>query len=161
MSKIIVLLIGLLFISFQITLLNLFSIRGVKPDLVVLFVVARAVVEGPTAGVAWGFTLGFILDALSGGLAGMGALAYSLAGFISGQIGLGKSPTRVRYMIVLALGTAASFAVFFYFLQPWNRTGWLQPLLSDTVPSMFYTWCLGSIWILSPFTHLSAGKKHG
>lgn len=155
------LLTGLLFVLLQITLLNLLSIRGVKPDLIVLFVVGRSLAEGPTAGVAWGFGLGLLLDGVSGGLTGLGALAYSLAGFFSGQIGPGKNITRLRYLWVLALGAAVTFAIFYYFREPWNVVGWTEPILRRALPGVIYTWCIGMIWVLSPFAHLKTEKGRG
>ena len=161
MSQIKVLLTGLLFILLQITLLNLITIQGIKPDLIVLFVVGRALAEGPTAGIIWGFGLGLLLDTISGGPTGLGALAYSMAGFTSGQIGSGRTRTQLRYLITLALGAAVSFGVFYYFQQPWNVIGWGEPLLTATLPGILYTWILGLIWILTPFAQFKENRGHG
>ncbi len=161
MSQIKVLLTGLLFILLQITLLNIVTIQGIKPDLIVLFIVGRALAAGPTAGVIWGFCLGFLLDTISGGPTGLGALAYSLSGFISGQIGSGRTKTQLRYLITLALGAVVSFGVFYYFREPWNIIGWTKPLLTSTLPGIIYTWALGLIWVLTPFAQFKEKKGRG
>ena len=158
MSQVRTLLTGLLLILLQITLLNLLSIKGIRPDLIVLFVVSRALAEGPTAAVAWGFGLGLALDIVSGTQPGLGALAYSLAGFCCGQISSGKGITWLRYIATLLLGAVITFAIFFYFREPWNQVGWTEPLLAYTIPGVIYTWCLGLIWALSPFSSLKTGK---
>ena len=120
MSQLKHLLLGLLFILLQITLLGLISIKGVRPDLIVLFVVGRALSGGPTAGLMWGFGIGLLLDAVSGTQLGLGALAYTLAGFVSGQFSSAKGTSRTRYISALAFGTLLSFTIFQYFREPWK-----------------------------------------
>jgi rod shape-determining protein MreD len=161
MSQLKNILIGLFLVLLQITLLNLLTIRGVKPDLVILFVIARALVEGPTAGIAWGFGFGLLLDTISGGLTGLGALAYSLAGFIAGKIGPGTIMSRLRYLSVVTLCTSVTFSVFLYFRQPWDTVGWAEPILTNTMPSIIYTWLLALVWIYSPFGRLPAIRDRG
>jgi rod shape-determining protein MreD len=150
---------GILFVVLQITLLNLLTIRGVKPDLVVLFVVARALADGPSAAVAWGFGLGILLDAVSGGLMGFASLTYSLAGFIAGQIGYGRIVTRPGFLMASAIGALVVYGLTFYFYLPWQTIGWVKPFLSVTIPGIGYTLILALIWILGPFSHFSGDNK--
>jgi rod shape-determining protein MreD len=161
MSQLKNILIGLLFVLLQITLLNLLSIKGIKPDVIVLFIIARALAEGPIAGIVWGFLFGLLLDTISGGLTGLGALAYSLAGFIAGKIGPGMTLSRLRYLSIAALCITATFSVFFYFRQPWDTVGWAEPILTNALPSIVYTWLLALLWIYSPFGRLPTVKERG
>ena len=154
-------LIGLLLVLLQFTLLNLLTIRGIKPDLIVLFIISRALMEGPTAGMIWGFFFGLLLDTISGGLTGLGALAYSLAGFLAGKLGPGTALSRLRYLSIVAVSTSVTLLVFFYFRQPWDAVGWTEPILTNTLPSIIYTWLLALIWIHSPFGHLPMVRERG
>lgn len=154
-------LIGLFLVLLQITFLNLLTIRGIKPDLVILFIIVRALVDGPTAGILWGFGLGLLLDTVSGGLTGLGALAYSLAGFIAGKIGPGTIMSRLRYLLVALICTVVTFSIFLYFRQPWDTIGWAEPILTNTLPGIAYTWLLALIWIYSPIGHLPMIKDRG
>lgn len=158
MSQLKHVLVGFLFILLQITLLDLLSIKGVRPDLIVLFVAGRALSRGPTVGVMWGFGMGLILDAVSGGQFGLGAFAYTLTGFISGQFSSEKGTSRTRYLSALALGAALAFLVMMYFREPWDKIGWTEPFLIRALPGAFYTWFIGLVWVHSPFAHLKAGK---
>ena len=151
---------GLLFILLQISVLNLISIRGIRPDLIVLFVVWRALIEGPTGGVVWGFGLGLLLDTFSGGPIGLGALAYSLTGFLSGQISSEKGISRLRYATSLALGAGICFFIFLYFREPWDQTGFVRSIILYTLPGILYTWCIGFVWVLSPFSRLRSEKGY-
>ncbi len=150
---------GIIFVVLQITLLNLLTIRGVKPDLVVLFVVSRALADGPSAGVAWGFGLGLLLDAVSGGLMGFAALTYSLAGFVAGQMGGGGIVTRPRYLTAAATGALVVYGLIFYFYLPWQKVGWAEPFFSATLPGIIYTSMLALVWILGPFSHFGGDSK--
>lgn len=159
MNRISALLLGLLCVLLQITLVRIISIHSVRPDLIVVFVVWQALISGPTLGVVWGFGLGLLLDAVSGGVAGLGSLVYAVAGFVGGQFKAGKIPTRPRFLISLPLATSAEFALLFYFCEPWKEIGYLQPLLLHSLPGVLYTCCLGFIWTLIPWARFSSGKS--
>lgn len=161
MSRFLTLLIGILFIILQSTLVNLIAIQSIKPNLVVIFLVGRSLMEGPTAGVLWGFGLGFLLDALSGGVMGMASLSYSVTGFICGYMGFGKVITRVYYLGVLALGVIVVHIIFLYFGEPWQSAGVAATFLRRTLPAILYSWCLGFFWMISPFSRFGSEKKRG
>jgi rod shape-determining protein MreD len=153
------LLIGLLVVILQITLVNLIAFFNVKPDLIMIFLAARALLKGPTAGVMWGFGMGLLLDALSGGLMGLGSLVYSLSGFICGQIGANKISGRLHYLLALLLATLVAHALLLYFTEPWREIGLLAPLIQQYLPGVGYTMILGAVWMFSPFTPFHEEKK--
>jgi rod shape-determining protein MreD len=70
--------IGLL--SVQTTLLDIFSLGGVTPDLALIFVVYCGVHFQRNGGVGAGVIIGFVQDCLSGGLLGINTLSKGLAG---------------------------------------------------------------------------------
>jgi hypothetical protein len=105
--------------------------------------------------------LGFCLDAVSGGLTGMGSLAYSVAGFIAGQVGAQKMVGRVHFMFALAFSVIAVYLIFLYFGEPWKDEGLLIPLVKRTLPGMIYTYGLGLLWMISPFCRFWGEKRRG
>jgi len=127
--RIILLFLGLF--VFQTTLLNAFSIYGVRPDLVLILAVYCAIILEEDAGVAMAFALGFVQDCLSGDLLGVNTLSKSLIGFTFANLktklvleGLGPISTflvlaslfdgLVYYLVSLFLFKAhLSFGVFF------------------------------------------------
>jgi len=70
-----------LLLSFQTTLLDLFSVYGVRPDLALILTVYCAIILGEYPGIAVAMTIGFLQDCLSGGLLGVNTLSKSLIGF--------------------------------------------------------------------------------
>jgi rod shape-determining protein MreD len=161
MNRFLLSLLGLLFVVLQITLANLISVFGIKPDFIVLFVIVRSLLEGPTAGVVWGFSLGFLLDAASGGILGLGSLIYCLAGFISGQIGAKKYTNWVHYIVALAVVVPAVHSLFFYLHEPWQQIDLLRLIFLRLLPSVVFTWILGFFWMLSPFSRFKSEKRRG
>jgi rod shape-determining protein MreD len=161
MIRFLTLLTGLLFVVLQISLASLISIRTIRPDFIVIFIVTRALMEGPTAGVVWGFGLGFLCDAVSSGLIGLGSMAYSVVGFLAGQVGNGKVVGRFHYLIALLSGSVAAHLIFFYFTEPWKEIGLVEPILLRVIPGILLTGFLGLLWMLSPFLRFSAERKRG
>lgn len=143
---------GALLVILQISVLNLLTINGVKPDIVMIFLVIHALAEGPIAGVIWGFSLGFFLDAAGSGMMGVASLTYALSGFVVGQIGAGKVGVTIqRYLISLAIASLISNGIFMYFYQSWESNSFWGLFLFKAMPVVLYTWLLGLIWILTPF----------
>ncbi len=70
-----------LIFSLQTTLLDLFSIGGITPDLALILTVYCATLLRKNGGIAMGFGLGFVQDCLSGGVLGINTLSKSLIGF--------------------------------------------------------------------------------
>jgi len=70
--------IGLL--SVQTTLLDIFALGGVTPDLALIFVVYCGVHFQRNGGIGAGVIIGFVQDCLSGGLLGINTLSKGLAG---------------------------------------------------------------------------------
>jgi len=70
------------------TTLARFLVRGsVAVDLVLVAVVYVSLTSGPVTGMLTGTFAGLIQDALSGGVIGIGGLAKTIVGFVSGIIG--------------------------------------------------------------------------
>ncbi len=70
--------------ALQLTLIPFISIKGIVPDLIVIYVVMFALRYGQLKGTFFGFVVGFIFDLISGGLVGSAMFAKTLAGFVAG-----------------------------------------------------------------------------
>ncbi len=77
------------------------EIRGVKPDLVLLLLIAGTLIYGNRTGLIWAFIGGIALDVFSGGPMGASSLALMAAVLVAG---LGHR-TLSRYNILVPLGT--------------------------------------------------------
>lgn len=88
------------------TVLAPFRLGGVRPDLLVIAVVAVAMAAGPTSAACFGFAAGLVADLLFARPVGVSALVYTGVGFAVGvlRVYLVSSPVWVH----LALAGAAS-----------------------------------------------------
>ncbi len=69
----------------QILFINLFSINGVRPDFLIIFILYFAVNFGSFRGTIAGFTIGILAGLFNNGLStGVLPLIYSIVGYTSG-----------------------------------------------------------------------------
>jgi rod shape-determining protein MreD len=85
------------------------GVFGGRPDLVTLVVVCLAFLDGPTTGAISGFCGGLVVDALSMGPMGIGALVRTLTGFAAGFVERTVFAGSVLTpMVAVAVATAGS-----------------------------------------------------
>jgi rod shape-determining protein MreD len=91
-----------------------FVIRGtVAVDLVLVVVVYVALTEGPVTGLLSGTVAGLAQDALSTGIIGIGGLAKTLVGFLTGIVGTQFIVAQpLPRFVVFVAATAVHAAVF-------------------------------------------------
>ena len=85
MKLLIYVFIGLILLLVQLTVIELVSIRGAVPNLLVIFLIYFVQVAQRTKTIVFAFLLGVIQDLLTCGVPGVYALAKSVAGFIAGR----------------------------------------------------------------------------
>jgi rod shape-determining protein MreD len=92
----------------QSTLLAELRLAGVRPDLLVLAVVAVAVATDPVTGAGFGFVAGLVADLLFDLPVGVSALVYTAVGFAVGTVRVYL--TSHHPLVHLVLAGAASLA---------------------------------------------------
>jgi rod shape-determining protein MreD len=100
-------------IILQTTLARFFVRGSIAIDLVLVAVIYVGLTAGPVSGLLAGTFAGLAQDALSGGVIGIGGLAKTVVGFLSGIIGtqLIVTNTLPRF-VVFFLATAAHQLLF-------------------------------------------------
>lgn len=82
-------------------------------DLVLIVVVYVGIKSGPVTGLLAGTVAGLIQDALSGGILGIGGLAKTVVGFMSGVLGTQFIVTApLPRFVLLLVATAVHTAIF-------------------------------------------------
>lgn len=90
------------------TVLAPLRVGGVRPDLLVIAVIAVAMVDGPVTAAVFGFAAGLVADLLFANHVGVSALVYTVVGF---GMGVGRAwITSNSTLLHLLLAGAASFA---------------------------------------------------
>ena len=100
-------------IGVQTTLATTVFRGGSAIDLVLIVVVYIAIKSGPSTGLLAGTVAGLIQDALSSGVLGIGGLAKTIVGFVSGVLGTQFIVTAPlpRFLLLMA-GTALHAIIF-------------------------------------------------
>ncbi|MDP8240742.1 MAG: rod shape-determining protein MreD [Candidatus Hatepunaea meridiana] len=144
---------GVIVLIAQIGLSPLLEISGVKPDLLMIFVMLLMVRNGAYAGLIAGFMAGIAQDLISIGITGVLALAKSTIAFWLGRL-LGGQDTSLKptgWFLLLSLASLVhNFFVSLFLLQG-SDIGLFEYLIKNVIPSSLYTGIIGYIWILLPF----------
>ena len=96
----------------QLTVIGRLPVPGAAPDLVLVLVVAFALAEGPMSGLVTGFLAGLLADALSVHELGRLALAYAVAGYVTGMLQDDTDRSTLQPFGAVLLGALAAVGVF-------------------------------------------------
>lgn len=96
----------------QLTVVGRLPVPGAAPDLVLVLVIAFALAEGPMSGMVTGFVAGLLADGLSTHELGRLALAYALAGYLTGMLQDETDRSTLQPFGAVALGGLVSLAAF-------------------------------------------------
>jgi len=100
-------------IALQTTLATMMFRGGTAIDLVLIVVVYVSIKSGPSTGLLAGTVAGLIQDALSSGILGIGGLAKTVVGFLSGVLGTQFIVTApLPRFLLLLVATALHAAIF-------------------------------------------------
>ena len=103
----------LIAIALQTTLSTLGFGSGTSIDLVLIVVVYIGIKSGPSTGLLAGTVAGLIQDALGAGVLGIGGLAKTIVGFLSGVLGTQFIVTApLPRFLLLLIGTALHAAIY-------------------------------------------------
>ncbi|NLW25778.1 MAG: rod shape-determining protein MreD [Clostridia bacterium] len=136
-------LLGFFALILQSTILNEFTIAGVKPDLLLIFTVYFALIKGPGEGAGAGFLLGLIEDLYSAKYIGLNALCKLIIGILVGF--LEKRLYKENFFVpMMALFVASLLHTFLYFVFS-NFVGYPIPIVflaKIILPFALYNTCL-------------------
>ena len=133
---------GLGVLLLQILLSEFLTIRGLRPDFMLIFVLIVSLRSGSLAGVAAGFSLGLMEDLLSAGsLLGLAPLTKSLTGFMVGRLqGRYITMNPISFHTIWIGVVAIHFFIFVYVN--------FQSLLESNAPSFWLTYAYAMFYTL-------------
>ncbi|MEE9166083.1 MAG: rod shape-determining protein MreD [Candidatus Neomarinimicrobiota bacterium] len=126
----------------QLFLSELMTIRGIRPDFLLIFVMYMAMQKGSPTGVVTGFVIGFLEDLLSAGsLFGLASLTKSLSGFLLGRLH-GRYPRMSPVVFHVAW---VSIVLIHFFLYIYVR---FQSVYNSSKFEFWVTWLFTVIYTL-------------
>jgi rod shape-determining protein MreD len=129
----------------QQTLVQIISIGSIKPDMVLVMLVAVSLRYGSVVGLFSGLTIGLVLDVYAIDSLGANAMAKCLVGYLTGLLDekvIKIMPaTKVLFLAVAFLvhDVVYSLAAGFHGYSFW------EALVRKTIPSGIYTLLVGSL----------------
>lgn len=96
----------------QVCVIGRLPVPGAAPDLVLVLVVAFALVEGPMTGTVTGFAAGLLADGLSDHELGRLAMAYAVAGYVTGMLQDDTDRSTLQPFGAVLLGGVTALGVF-------------------------------------------------
>ncbi|MBU3700087.1 MAG: rod shape-determining protein MreD [Candidatus Kapabacteria bacterium] len=127
----------------HVVFLRFLEVSSVTPDLLLIFTVWIALVEGQFTGMIAGFLCGVLFDVVSTDVIGTNALAKTIAGFIAGYFTrpafLKETLGSARFLMIVALsGFVHNLIYNFFFLRP-MQVSFLMFFVQYGVASTLYT----------------------
>ncbi len=126
-------------IVLQITLVPLFEIKGVTPDLILILVVLTSFQRGRVWGMLFAFCAGFLYDAFGTGLLGLSSLAYVVSAFVAG---LWREQPERRFGAIFGPLLFTLFVhdfLYFSFLRIGTSVGFWKTLVVMVMPATLYS----------------------
>jgi rod shape-determining protein MreD len=96
----------------QLTAIGRLPLPGAEPELVLVLVLAFALAEGPLSGAVTGFCAGLLADCFASHEMGRLALAYALAGDVTGNHQDDTERSTLQPFGAVAFGAMVSLGVF-------------------------------------------------
>lgn len=107
----------------QTTLMDFFSIHGIKPDLVLVVVFLIGLKMGEMNGLLMGLIMGFMMDLFSGGIVGINLLTKPFVGWVSGIPGRVMLTTHIFFSTTVLFGLSLAMGLVTYlYLQIFGET---------------------------------------
>lgn len=144
MRKFILGLILVISLVLQLTVFNFLKVAGVKPDLILIFVIFNALLNGSRNGAVFGLVGGILQDLITGQFIGLNAISKALTGYIFGLAGKKLYKENIIIPIIsLFLGSIFSDLCIYllgYFINLNSSLLWV--FKDKILPAAFYNACL-------------------
>lgn len=139
----------ILIVILQTTLCKFISVRGIEPDLIVLFILFVAIQYGALAGVWAGFFAGMIWDVYSPQTPlGSGIIANSIIGYLAGLMDERTLKLDEKYRLILIFVATLLHGLIFTSVAFSLRTAFHDALVSSILPSALYTTLIGGVLLI-------------
>ncbi len=134
--------------------LGFIAVENVVPDLLVIFVVVLALLEGQFTAIVGGFIVGLAYDWIGGNeIMGTNALSKLLVGFVAGfyyeeSLEVQGSIGSFRFLGILAFATLIhNIVYYFFYVQPADLSFW-NFLFRGGIAGMLYTTVVAALVML-------------
>ena len=131
----------------ETTVFGELRLAGVRPDLLVLSVVAVAMASGPVSGAAFGFSAGLVGDLLFDLPVGVSALVYTAVGFAVGHARVYvTSQLPLVHLVLVGVASLASVWCSGLLLRVFDLSSWVTVARAGPLVALYNL-------LLTPFVY--------
>ncbi|HLF15376.1 MAG TPA: rod shape-determining protein MreD [Bacteroidota bacterium] len=127
----------------QANLVDMISLRGITPDLLLIFIVTLAVREGQVYVLPWGFFLGLVLDLSTGTVIGLSAFSKTVAAFTAGYFysenKIVMTLATYRFLLLVFFTASVHNAVYFVIFTMGGDIGFFGAVFGVGLASALFT----------------------
>ena len=146
MANLVVLFILLLLLIVQQTLVPLLSIKGISPDVLLIFIIYWSGTKTRLYGVVMGFIAGLFQDLAGVGTVGVFALSKAVAAYAACSFPMSRHEKNIiPWSIALFAASFLHYLIYFLFQLRNAKAGFFSLLLRYGFPSILYTTILGTL----------------
>lgn len=130
----------------QVTVSDFFSIKGISPDFILIYLIFFSFKDKRTSSTITGFLGGLFQDLLGSGFIGISSLSKSVTGFF---VNLFQEKSKIRKNIlfywVLLLGCFFHDVIFYMIYTMGTNFSFFEMLIRYSLPSTIYNFILGGL----------------
>lgn len=160
MKTIIISVIVLLNVILEATLFQFLRIADVKPDFIIIMIIAYAILEGGAYSAVIGLASGLLIDILFGRVLGVNAFSYMITGYLFGQAHDNVFRDSILPPALFNFAAVIIYQHLYFFLM--YMTGnllhegfsYMHILLGMIIPQSLYNTILGAV-MYRFYLHLS------
>lgn len=127
----------------HVVLLDLVSVGGITPDLLLILVVWITLAEGRFIGLFAGFAIGLLFDIISFDVIGLNALVKTIVAFIAGWFyregKFEQTVGRFRFLFIIFLSSMIHNLIYFFFYIKISNISYFSLFLKYGLAISFYT----------------------
>jgi rod shape-determining protein MreD len=123
--------------------MHLFSLQGITPDILAIWVIYLALKEGQLYGTIWGFSIGLLFDLSTANFIGLSALTKTICGFLAGYFH-NENKTRLtlgsyRFLLIVLFTSLIHNIVYFVIFTQGTEIGLLRTIFQFSAITTLYT----------------------
>jgi len=134
---------ALMLITVQTKVMSVFSLEGITPDLLLIWLIYIAIKNDQLTATIWGFTIGIMFDLATGNFIGLSALSKTIAGFIAGYFyNENKAAMTLgsyRFVIIVLLISVVHNSIYFTAFTRGSEIGLWRAIFQYGLATTFYT----------------------
>jgi rod shape-determining protein MreD len=134
---------ALILLFVQASLVQMISLKGISPDLLLIFIVYLALREGQMYVLPWGFAIGLVLDFSTGTVIGLSALSKTVAAFTAGYFysdnKIVMTLSTYRFLLLVLFTALVHNAIYFTVFTMGSDIGLFSAVFGLGLASALFT----------------------